>query len=282
MTMYQRRVANMSTQITKQEFQPDLHEIIGELSHDQINEPSNAESVHWSFWFGVTFFVLVIVGILSASWLLTKNLSADESAPVTSLVISGEMVYTNKLDIETAIENINLGNFFKVDVNDVQKHVSQLPWVYSVSVRKQWPNELKIYIVDQTPIAYWNGDMLINQYGDVFQANTSRLINELPSFFGPEGTEELALENFTNLNQLLDYSDLNIDELVLSERFAWQLILNDGVTLDLGRENRVERIQRFMDAYPQIKINKKKNQQVDYIDLRYDTGLAVGWKSVDT
>lgn len=282
MTMYQRRVANMSTQITKQEFQPDLHEIIGELSHDQINEPSNAESVHWSFWFGVTFFVLVIVGILSASWLLTKNLSADESAPVTSLVISGEMVYTNKLDIETAIENINLGNFFKVDVNDVQKHVSQLPWVYSVSVRKQWPNELKIYIVDQTPIAYWNGDMLINQYGDVFQANTSRLINELPNFFGPEGTEELALENFTNLNQLLDYSDLNIDELVLSERFAWQLILNDGVTLDLGRENRVERIQRFMDAYPQIKINKKKNQQVDYIDLRYDTGLAVGWKSVDT
>ena len=70
--------------------------------------------------------------------------------------------------------------------------------------------------------------------------------------------------------------------MVLSERFAWQLILNDGVTLDLGRENRVERIQRFMDAYPQIKINKKKNQQVDYIDLRYDTGLAVGWKSVDT
>jgi cell division protein FtsQ len=260
----------MSTQITDQDFQPDLRVL------------SNNGKVHWSFWFGVTFFVLVIVSILSASWLLTKSLSADESAPVTSLVISGEMVYTNKLDIETAIENINLGNFFKVEVNNVQEHVSQLPWVYSVSVRKQWPNELKVYIVDQTPIAHWNGDMLINQYGQAFQANTERLVNELPSFFGPEGTENLALENFTNLNQLLDYSNLNIAELVLSERFAWQLILNDGVTLDLGRENRVERIQRFMDAYPQIKISKKKNQQVDYIDLRYDTGLAVGWKSVDT
>ena len=88
--------------------------------------------------------------------------------------------------------------------------------------------------------------------------------------------------NFTNLNQILDYSNLNIDELVLSERFAWQLTLNDGVRLDLGRENRVERIQRFMDAYPKIKVSKNKNQQVDYIDLRYDTGLAVGWKSVDT
>jgi len=264
----------MSNQIANQEFQPDLDELDNQLKIEQ--------KPHWSFWLGVAFFILVIVSILSASWLLTDSLSADESAPVTSLVISGEMPYTNKEDIDTAIESINLGNFFKVDVNDIQKQVSMLPWVYSVSVRKQWPNELKIYIVDQTPIAHWNGDMLINQYGQAFQANIGRLIEELPSFFGPEGTENLALENFTNLNQILDYSNLNIDELVLSERFAWQLTLNDGVRLDLGRENRVERIQRFMDAYPKIKVNKNKNQQVDYIDLRYDTGLAVGWKSVDT
>lgn len=83
---------------------------------------------------------------------------------------------------------------------------------------------------------------------------------------------------------------MSITELVLSERFAWQLTLNDGVTLNLGREDRVKRVQRFMDIYPQIKklaLEKAKNQnknqdeenqQVDYIDLRYDTGLAVGWK----
>ncbi|HBY86638.1 MAG TPA: cell division protein FtsQ, partial [Colwellia sp.] len=27
---------------------------------------------------------------------------------------------------------------------------------------------------------------------------------------------------------------------------------------------------------------KQQNQAVDYIDLRYDTGLAVGWKTVDS
>ena len=66
--------------------------------------------------------------------------------------------------------------------------------------------------------------------------------------------------------------------------------------LNLGREERVKRVQRFMDIYPLIKTHleqqakqhkKQKNnsekelkQAVDYIDLRYDTGLAVGWKSV--
>lgn len=239
------------------------------------------QNIHWSFWFGVMFFVFVIVALLTASWFLTKKMSDDESAPVTSLMITGEMAYTQKQDIEAAIESINLGNFFKVDVNDIQAQVSSLPWVYSVSVRKQWPNELKIYVVDQRPIAHWNGDLFINQYGETFQADSERLVNILPNFFGPEGTEIITLENFNNLNELLNFSNLNIDELVLSERFSWQITLNDGVKLNLGRENRVQRIQRFMDAYPQIKLKQKNGLQVDYVDLRYDTGLAVGWKPVD-
>ena len=98
------------------------------------------------------------------------------------------------------------------------------------------------------------------------------------------------MENYKDLNALLDFKALKIDELVLSERFSWQLTLDDGVTLNLGREERVERIQRFMDVYPIIKAQlkakkiteKQQNQAVDYIDLRYDTGLAVGWKTVES
>ena len=235
--------------------------------------------VHWSFWFGVVFFVAVILVIAASGWRLFERMRADESAPVTSVLVMGEMPYTQRQDIDSAIENISLGNFFQVDVNDVQQQIAQLPWVYSVSVRKRWPNELKIYVVDQKPVALWNGDFLINEQGKAFQAELERLTETLPAFFGPEGSEILALENYYSLNKLLDFSELKIDELVLSERFSWQLTLNDGVRLNLGREERVDRIQRFMDVYPKIKEKTKDNQQVDYIDLRYDTGLAVGWKS---
>jgi cell division protein FtsQ len=243
-----------------------------------IVSQNNEQTLHWSFWLGVSFFILVIVAICTLSWFVTDKMSADESAPVTSVVISGEMIYTHKEDIEQAIDSINLSNFFNVDVNQVQNKVVNLPWVYSVSVRKKWPNELKIYVVDQAPVAYWNGDFLINKEGVAFQADITRIQHYLPAFFGPEGSEVLALENYVNLTELLRYRTLSIDELVLSERFSWQLTLNDGVTLNLGREERVQRIQRFMDVYPLIKSNKKEDQQVDYVDLRYDTGLAVGWK----
>ncbi len=87
---------------------------------------------HWSFWLGVAFFVLVIITIFSFSWFLNKKMSSQESAPVTSIVIGGEMPFTIRADIEEAIESVSLGNFFNVDVNDVQSKVSELPWVYSV------------------------------------------------------------------------------------------------------------------------------------------------------
>ena len=242
-----------------------------------------------SFGLGLLFFIVVLFSLITISWWLTQHFIGQESAPVTSIVISGEMPYSQRNDILNAIEQVDMGNFFQVDVNEVQSYVLTLPWVYSVAVRKQWPNELKIYVVDQKPVAFWNGNFLINQLGQVFQAEMSRINHYLPSFFGPEGSELLALENYRDLNGLLEFKALSIDELVLSERFSWQLTLDDGVTLNLGREERVERIQRFMDVYPIIKAQlkakiiaeKQQNQAVDYIDLRYDTGLAVGWKTVD-
>lgn len=233
-----------------------------------------------AFWAGVIFFAVVIGFIFSFGMFLTERLSEDESVPVTSIVVMGEMTYTEKEEVETAVETIGLGNFFKVNVNEVQGMVKTLPWVYSVAVRKQWPNELKLYVVDQRPIAHWNGDSYINVYGEVFQVGAEQKILNLPEFFGPEGTEILAVENYKNLNQLLSFGGFNISELVLSERYAWQLTLQSGVTLNLGRENRVERIQRFMDAYPNIEL--KENVQIDYVDLRYDTGFAVGFKSTNT
>ncbi len=248
----------------------------------------------WSFGLGLVFFVFVLIGLISIGWWLTKILVEQEQVPVKSIVISGEMPYTQQDDVLNAMSNIDLGNFFQINVNEIQDQVLALPWVYSVAVRKQWPDEVKIYVVDQTPVALWNDDFLLNQFGKAFQANKAQLIEPLPEFFGPEGTELLALKNFTNLNDLLEYRDLAIEELVLSERYSWQLTLSDGVMLNLGREDRVKRVQRFMDVYPLIKThlkqkvkqqnNRKKQlkQAVDYIDLRYDTGLAVGWKQVAT
>lgn len=75
---------------------------------------------------------------------------------------------------------------------------------------------------------------------------------------------------------MLAVNRFNLVSLALSERFAWQLWLDNGIRLNLGREDKAQRVQRFIDVYPRLE--KPEGAQVDAIDLRYDTGLAVSWK----
>lgn len=241
-------------------------------------EELSLKAVPWTFWSGFSFFIIVCLMILASIWNLFSSMMEDEASPVSSLVINGNVPYTHNDEIVGALKKGQLDNFFLLDVNKVQQDLEQLPWVFSASVRKQWPNEVSVYVIDQTPVAQWNDDFFINQYGVIFQADKTRINIALPKLFGPEGSEAIALENYRNLSNLLTYIQVGISELVLTERFAWQLTLEDGVFLDLGREDRVTRIQRFMDAYSTIKAQAKQDMQVDYIDLRYDTGMAVGWK----
>lgn len=60
----------------------------------------------------------------------------------------------------------------------------------------------------------------------------------------------------------------------LTPRHAWELTLDGNIQLFVGRSDIALRLQRFIDAFPVI----EPRERVAYVDLRYDTGMAVGWK----
>lgn len=78
------------------------------------------------------------------------------------------------------------------------------------------------------------------------------------------------------MQRLLRSRQLDIEELSLSERFAWQVQLVNGIEINLGRQEFIDRLQRFVDVYPLL---SEQPKGVSYVDLRYDTGLAVGWQN---
>ena len=77
---------------------------------------------------------------------------------------------------------------------------------------------------------------------------------------------------------MLKVNNLELTSLALSERFSWQLWLDNGIRLNLGRKEKAKRVQRFIDVYPRME--QRADAQIDVVDLRYDTGLAVSWKPV--
>ena len=59
----------------------------------------------------------------------------------------------------------------------------------------------------------------------------------------------------------------------LSLRRAWQVRLDNGMTLEVGREQVAARLTRFLSAYAQT--IAPLGGRADHVDLRYANGFAV-------
>jgi cell division protein FtsQ len=221
---------------------------------------------------GLSVFVCVIALLVWGAISSYHWLQDEQRLPVQNIVVNGNISMLDVDALEASIRRENAGSFFAIDVNDVHRLVEQQPWVYSASIRKRWPSSLYIHVVEQQAAARWNGDLLLNKYGDSFDGKLDS--PALPVLFGPGGSEKTALTGYQHMRSLLRSSGQRIQQLVLSERFAWTLQLKNGITLHLGRQEYIKRLQRFIDVYPLLLEEKKA---INYIDLRYDTGLAVGW-----
>ena len=114
----------------------------------------------------------------------------------------------------------------------------------------------------------------MNREGEVFAAASNA---KLPLFVGPEGTAPLILARYHEMQPLLAPIGRQPQSLALSPRQAWQMKLDDGVLLDLGRDqtkSRVnERLQRFAAVYGQAA--ERLKARADVIDLRYPNGFAM-------
>lgn len=237
------------------------------------------QQLNWSLIFGVSFFLIVILGLVQITSGVRQWLVENKDAQIKHLTVLGHPQYTDEKAIIEAIKKADLSSFFDLDVKHVQHLVQALPWVATASVRKQWPNTLQVYVVEHHAVAIWNSDLLLNQSGEVFEASSDKLTEQLPQLYGPEGTELEAWVAFKQLDEMLKVNNFKLTSLALSERFSWQLWLDNGLRLKLGRKEKAKRVQRFIDVYPRME--KRADAQVDVVDLRYDTGLAVSWKLLE-
>jgi cell division protein FtsQ len=69
---------------------------------------------------------------------------------------------------------------------------------------------------------------------------------------------------------------MRLAALELDARGAWNLTLDNGVMVRLGRRQVDERFERFVLAA--AKLVSQRATDITYVDMRYSNGFAVGWK----
>jgi cell division protein FtsQ len=226
-------------------------------------------------------FLLIVLGIMVAGGLVVLKWMNDASRlPLSKLVVTGQTHYTTHDDIRQAILSLGApGTFMSQNVDIIQQQIERLPWIKQVSVRKQWPDELKINLVEYVPVARWNDSHMVDATGVSFSVPASHVGKEtLPMLYGPEGSENEVLAGYHTMSDVLKANKFTLKVASMTARRSWQLVTSDDVRIELGRSDTMKRLNRFIELYPDLQQQgQSQNQRITYVDLRYDSGAAVGW-----
>ncbi len=192
--------------------------------------------------------------------------------PVTHIDVAHALQKTTKAEIEAATERSISGNFFAVAPGEVREALERLPWVRRASVRRVWPDGLEVALEEHVPLARWGEDALINIHGERFHASTEA---PLPRFFGPAGAEQEVARRYARFAETLAPLGTELERVVLTPRYAWQLRLSSGLHIMLGRDADAAeaRLRKFVEVYADTLGRMAKSHE--YVDLRYPNGFAL-------
>ena len=210
-------------------------------------------------------------------WLLMTTLpKKSDSAlmlPIREVTFVGDMHRVDADELKRIAGGIR-GSMLRTDLNEVKAAIRQVHWVRNADVRRRFPSTLEVSIEEHLPFAQWQAadtehGFLVNTFGEVFEAE---LDETLPGFSGPSGTSKEVLATYTAFKSQLAVIGRSPLAISLSARRAWQIKLDNGAILQLGRSEAGERLNRYVRAYAAVPALQSANARVD---MRYQSGMAV-------
>jgi cell division protein FtsQ len=216
----------------------------------------------------------VLVGMAALAFAIVGALLLLRSPlfPITRIELTHSPAKTTKAEIEAATRGRIGGNFFAVAPAEVRAGLEQLPWVRRASVRRVWPDRLEIVLEEHVALARWGDDALVNTYGERFNGRTEE---PLPLFLGPAGSEGEVARCYARFADVVAPLGTELERVVLTPRYAWQLRFASGLHVMLGRDaDRAEaRLRKFVEAYAATLGRIARRHE--YVDLRYPNGFAL-------
>jgi len=196
--------------------------------------------------------------------------------PVNTVKVTATYAHVSRQEMQSILSAHVPRGLYGISSRALRDDLLKLPWAQSVVIQRVWPDTLSIVLVEKTPVAVWNGQLITTE-GDLIEGrNLSDEWDDLPRLHGPIAQQQALVQCHGQLQALLSAYGLNVASLSLRANQAWFLVLTNGVQLELGREDVVHRVERFCRAYPAV--FAEQTDRVARVDLRYAHGMAVEWK----
>ena len=238
---------------------------------------ATARKEPWTLFRLVNLIPLVLLALVIAIMVwLWHRMQNPREYPIRHVKISTIGQYVDPKIIKHLIKESVEGGFFSLNIQQIKNTLLNNAWIKSVSIRRVWPNSLDVTITEQQPYARWGAAGVVSRDGNVFYPNAKTIPANLPVINAPMSVKDNAMSSFADFNHLLQPLGLQIMKLIVTQRLAWTVQLNNGIQVNLCRNNTENRFNNFVKLYPQLIGNKA--QDIVSVSLCYPNGLAVKWK----
>jgi cell division protein FtsQ len=209
---------------------------------------------------------------------------------IAGITVQGETAHNSVPTLRANVAPQLAGNFFTIDLAAARRAFESVPWVRQAVVRREFPNRLHVELQEHHAVGLWGdeGDSrLLGDRGEVFEANTGDVEgDDLPRFAGPDDQGAQVLAMYRAIKPLFDPLDLAVERLTLTPRGNWQVELDTGAAVELGRGTPAEvtvRAERFIATVTQVASRYGRTpQSIVSADLRYGQGYALKLRGVAT
>jgi len=211
---------------------------------------------------------LAFCGYAAAVWVMDR--------PIDAVVINGAFERVSAIQVEDALSLHAQTGFLSANLRSMRAELMEIPWVANANVRRRWPGSIEVRITEERPAACWGNAGLLNFQGELFVDEVQHVPAELPRLAGPEGSERRVSQMFFAIEERLEQRGMAAVALRLDQRGAWEVQLSSGISVRLGASFVDQRLDRFFEALD--KVIAAQAERVDYVDMRYTNGFAIGWK----
>lgn len=214
---------------------------------------------------GPAIAAVTVLGLLAfAGW---QGYRAALAQPLKRVLFAGEVDRLAHADLDAFSHAVLTAG--APSLGAIREAARRVPWVREATVRRRFPDAVEVTFEAHQALARWNEQHLVSLRGEVFPAGDA---GPLPRFRGPEGAAGAMTAVYPAIVAALAPLGSPVKELRLSARGAWEVRLESGLAVELGRGDWKARAERFVAAWPRLAEDARGTR---YADLRYPNGFAL-------
>ena len=199
---------------------------------------------------------LIILFILLTTYTPKFNFIINSNLYIQKIKVENNSIIETD-EIKEKLSFLYKENLFFLNIKDIERNLKSETFIESFSIKKIYPNTLKIIIAEKKPIAILHNKkekFYISNKGDFINFTDIEIYNDLPTVFGNGENFYSLYQNLQNIRFPLE----TIKSFYFFDSGRWDLVMYDGKLVKLPIKDYLSSLKNFMLSQADSNFNNYK------------------------